>query len=106
MEHVATFKAIIAVGNDCGLILAAPQEAMEAFDGVFCEDNSFEGVPQTTGLYLCTVEFHFSQGYFEGYRNDGENDWKHVVTKSLPIMPKMPDVTHSWASVTRPEAQP
>ena len=101
MRHEATFEAIIAVADGASLILAAPKEAVDMFDGPYPDDNSFEGVPETTGLYLCTVEFHFEQGYADGYKADGESDWKHVVTNATPLMPQMPDVSHSWALVTK-----
>jgi hypothetical protein len=96
MGHVTTYEAIIAVANGASLIIEAPQEAVDTFDGPYPDDNSFEGVPDASGLYLCTVEFHFEQGYADGYKADGESDWKHVVTKSFPLISIMPDVSHSW----------
>ena len=33
------------------------------------------GFPEEHGIYSCTIEVIFTQGYFEGYPCDSESDW-------------------------------
>lgn len=94
MKKVAMFQAIIAVG-DVAQVIVAPKDAMVGMDGTFCEDNSFKNVPTVDGIYLCWVDFYFEQGYFEGYKADGESDWEYIVVKAIPLA-DLPDVSKSW----------
>jgi len=94
MRKVARFQAIIAVG-DVAQVIVAPKDAMVGMDGTFCEDNSFKNVPTEKGIYLCWIDFYFEQGYFEGYKADGESDWEYKVVKAEPLT-QLPDVSKSW----------
>jgi hypothetical protein len=76
--------AISRVEPETPVILDAPDEIIQVFDGFFCEDNSFKDTwfkktPLEPGVYHCKVAFYFEQGYFEGYKADGESDWEFVV---------------------------
>ncbi len=71
--------AVSAIEPETPVILQAPDEIKGIFDGLFCKDNAFYGVPDKPGVYNCTVNFEFHQGYFEGYRADGESDWSFTV---------------------------
>jgi hypothetical protein len=96
MHKVASFQAIIAVGNSSqAQVIAAPKDAMVGMDGSFCDDNGFNDVPPEPGIYLCDVDFYFEQGYCDGYRADGESDWEYHVTKAKPLV-MIPDVSNSW----------
>jgi hypothetical protein len=39
----------------------------------------FNSIPLEPGVYHCLVDFYFEQGYFEGYKADGESNWEFVV---------------------------
>lgn len=94
MHKVARFQAIIAVG-DIAQVLVAPKDAMVGMDGTFCEDNSFRNIPPECGIYLCDIDFYFEQGYFEGYKADGESDWEYHIVKAKSLI-TFPDVSKSW----------
>jgi hypothetical protein len=98
MNKVARFQAIIAVGEVAQVIIA-PQKAIVGMDGTFCEDNSFKNVPTQKGIYLCLIDFYFEQGYFEGYKADGESDWEYVVASAKPLA-DLPDVGKTWEVIT------
>ena len=76
---------IIAVAGEQGLIIDVPKEIADIFDGIYCDDNSFKDVPKETGVYICNVEFYFHQGYFEGYKANGESDWEFKVISHKKI---------------------
>lgn len=94
MHKVARFQAIIAVG-DVAQVISAPKDALVGMDGDFCEDNGFKNVPTEKGLYHCWIEFWFEQGYFEGYKADGESDWEYKIIGIQPLV-SLPDVSKSW----------
>lgn len=56
-------------------------------------DHEFEGLPTEPGVYRCTVEFWYSQGYFEGYPADSESDWwfKCIASEKLLDLPRRED---------------
>jgi len=97
MNRVATFQAIIAVGEveNFAQVISAPKDAIVGMDGSFCEDNSFKDVPEDIGVYLCDVDFYFEQGYCDGYKADGESDWEYRVVKATPLI-SLPDVSETW----------
>ena len=83
---IDTYYMTLAIPRECPdtpVILDAPDEILQFFDGCFCEDNEFskwhEG--KEPGIYHCTVDFYFEQGYFEGYKADGESSWEFIVTR-------------------------
>ena len=85
MNKEATYYMTIAVSRVCPetpVILDSPDEIIKFFDGFYTADNSFKGVPKEPGVYHCTVSFYFEQGYFEGYKADGESSWEFVVTRA------------------------
>ena len=85
MKKENTYYMTIAVSRVCPempVILDAPDKIIEFFDGFYTEDNSFKGVPEEPGIYHCTVSLYFEQGYFEGYKADGESSWEFVVTRA------------------------
>jgi len=87
MDRKDTYCMTIGVSRiepETPFILDAPDEIIQFFDGFFTEDNSFKGVPKEPGIYHCTVDFYFQQGYFEGYKADGESDWEFIVTRATP----------------------
>lgn len=94
-HKVASFKSVIAVSHDLAMILLAPDNALADMDGPFCQDNSFENIPVIPGVYLCSVDFYFYQGYYEGYKAYGESSWKYVITNSESLI-ALPNVTDSW----------
>lgn len=87
MEKKGTYYMTLAISRidpQTPIILDAPDEIIQFFDGFFCEDNSFndrwfKSVPLESGVYHCKVNFYFQQGYFEGYIAHGESDWEFVV---------------------------
>jgi len=85
MDKQAILTMIIAVAGEQGLIIDAPKEIKDIFEGIYCDDNSFKNVPKKTGVYICNVEFYFHQGYFEGYKADGESDWEFKIISSSKI---------------------
>lgn len=95
MEKSASFKAIVAIGGNLSLVVYAPQEALDCMDGRCGEDNGYRNLPTLDGIYLCTVDFYFEQGYCDGYKAGGESDWEFKVVKSEPIL-CWPSVTNSW----------
>ena len=97
MHKVASFQAIIAVG-DSAQIIAAPEDAMVGMDGSSCDDNGFKDVPSEPGIYICDVDFYFEQGYCDGYEADGESEWEYHVVKAKPLT-MIPDVSTSWNTV-------
>jgi hypothetical protein len=99
--------AVSAIEPETPVILQAPDEIKGIFDGLFCKDNAFYGVPDKPGVYNCTVNFEFHQGYFEGYRADGESDWSftvktaHLVSQEIfkeleERCPHTPDDAFDW----------
>jgi len=87
MEKKTTYFMTIGVSRvepKTPFILDAPDEIISIFDGFFTEDNSFKGVPKEPGIYHCTVDFYFEQGYFEGHEADGESDWEFIITRAEP----------------------
>lgn len=94
MKKVATFQAIIAVG-DVAQVIYAPVDAMVGMDGTFCDDNSFIGVPEKKGIYLCDIDFYFEQGYCDGFKADGESDWEYKIVNVESLI-NLPDVSNTW----------
>lgn len=43
------------------------------------------GFPEDAGIYRCTIEYYFNQGYFEGYSCDSESDWGVVCHEAEKI---------------------
>lgn len=103
MIKIARFQSIIVVG-DVAQVIAAPKDAMVGMDGTFCEDNSFKNVPTEKGIYLCWIDFYFEQGYYDGYKADGESIWEYDVAEAKP-MTNLPDVSKSWEIVKSLEGE-
>lgn len=38
-------------------------------------EYSRTGFPEKPGIYRCTIEYYFHQGYLDGYMCDSECDW-------------------------------
>jgi len=81
MSIVKSFECLIAVAfNKDAVIIDFPEDLINTLDGCFCADNEFKNIPQEPGFYKCKVDFDFEQGYFEGYKADGENTWEYIIT--------------------------
>lgn len=61
-------------------LISGDDELKQFMDGSLFEDNSqsIEKFPTKPGVYRCTIEYWFEQGYFEGWRADGESEWDFV----------------------------
>ena len=75
-------KILVAKGGD-GFLVEAHPEISKGMDGIFLSDNHFKNVPTEPAIYVCRVEFFFMQGYFEGYRADGESDWYYEIRSAV-----------------------
>lgn len=69
----------VSVGGWPFLIEGDP-DLIKSMDGSNFEDNtqSPDKYPKGPGVYICTIEFWFEQGYFEGYKADGESEWDFI----------------------------
>lgn len=78
-------KILVDAKGD-GWVVDGDPALIAEIDGPACMDNQFEGVPKTSGLYACRVEFMFSAGGGE----EPEDDWEfHVVSAVLCEEPAM-----------------
>lgn len=63
-------------------LVSGNAELRKWMDGCCFEDNHFHGLngienpPKEPGVYRATIEVWFEQGYYEGYKADGESDWE------------------------------
>jgi len=69
-----------------GIILSCPDgETKKSLDGDYIVDedwdNDWKGTELFTesGIFLCEIEHWFEQGYFEGYKEDGESEWWFAI---------------------------
>lgn len=86
MAILKSFECYIAVTyNKEAVIINFPTDLIDTLDGCFCEDNDFINLPQDPGVYKCKIDFDFEQGYFEGYKADGENTWEYIITNCQKI---------------------
>lgn len=80
MDKVTEFpNTVIAVTpSDLVVLVDGSPELVKLMDGAIFDDNSFpetlKRFPHEPGVYLVTIEYWFEQGYFEGYKADGESD--------------------------------
>ena len=89
IEYDNVIIAVTAFGEP--VLVDAPQEMVSMFDGPFFEDNAISSIkkyPTIPGVYRCKIRYEFYQGYFEGWKADGESDWDfaplEVVKLDLP----------------------
>ena len=61
-------------------LIKGDPELVKLMDGASFADNSqsIEEFPKKAGVYICTIEFWFEQGYFEGWEAYGESEWDFI----------------------------
>lgn len=70
----------------------------EYFEPSYNDDEKEDrhGFPEQRGLYRCTIEYIFEQGYFEGWKCDSESTWdilcsdveEITIPEKSPVDPK------------------
>ncbi len=99
---VTEFKnIIIAVSLDGYVILVGGEQVWELKHYLGEDINDFlpwdkedltekknNGFPIRAGVYRCTIEYHFEQGYFEGYTCDSESSWDVYATNIERVIPE------------------
>ena len=58
------------------------------------------GFPEKAGIYRCTVDFWYEQGYFEGYACDSESDWG-ISVRDVKRIEVPEDNRFPWYTVPR-----
>lgn len=100
MNHVRTFKnVIIAVAfNGFRSFVRVPLDMELLLYGVAIEDSAqaVDMYPDRAGVYVCDIEYWFSQGYHEGMPSDGESEWDFIPRNIKEI-----DLT-KWSSMKIP----
>ena len=79
-------NVVVAVSATSKLhfLIHGDPELIKFMDGDLFEDNCgygrLNGFPNEPGVYIGTMEYHFQQGYSDGYKADGESEWDFVFT--------------------------
>lgn len=75
-KETITGIKIAHVGDADGLtvVVGGPSRLYDLMDSWFFDDVLSTGEPTSRGFYVCDVEVWFQQGYFEGYKHDGESE--------------------------------
>lgn len=96
-EHHNMVVMVIDPKDKYGFLMTLPDELDEWMDGHCIADVLCEGCPQEAGIYVCTIERHFEQGYSEGYKADGESDYWIVLTdvRKVDVSPYMQHNPHA-----------
>lgn len=76
-------------GGGVAYLVDGPQALLEASppmlgSGCF-EDDNWNNVPKAPGLYRAIVLYEFHEGYSEGYRAPGEDDWEFTIQEAVRI---------------------
>lgn len=83
-EEITFHNVIIAVScTGLAVLVSSPCKEVEGFmDGCLFTDNckwyTMLSFPKEPGVYSMTIKYHFDQGYYEGYPNDGESTWDFI----------------------------
>ena len=88
-KHDNTFEGIIVAIDITGFVTLIGGESVWALHHTLGQESIMEymswdgedrkGFPEEPGIYRCTIDYIFHQGYFEGYPCDGESDWEIVA---------------------------
>lgn len=75
-------------------LIDAPDDLIKFMDGSLFEDNSqsIDKFPTQPGVYTCSIEYWFDQGYFEGWRTDGESEWDFVPSNIKRVEIPAPEI--------------
>jgi hypothetical protein len=85
------FDAVIAIsGLKAGpiwddFLIECPEDIKPLMDGPYLADNCFTNLPEQFGCFAVRVKVHFYQGYFEGYRADGESALEFEIISAIPL---------------------
>lgn len=90
-EHSNITIAVIDPEDTYGFVVDCNDELCTWMDGHCLADIECKGFPQEAGVYLCTIERHFEQGWSEGYPADGESDYWVVLrdVRKVDLSPYM-----------------
>lgn len=84
-------NVIVAVTPNSRLrvLVVGDPELVKFMDGDLFDDNcsDMSSFPKEPGVYQGTIEYHFQQGYYEGYKADGESEWNYVFVNPVNVTP-------------------
>ena len=85
--HKDTFTDCIVARLRSGssVFVCYPDKMAELLDGDYVDDNATNQPPEPLGVYKVDVEFHFYQGFSEGFKDDKESDWELRLTNARPV---------------------
>lgn len=91
-EHPNMIIAVIDPEDNYGYMVN-PNNDLRGWLDSYCLADSFKcpNFPQEIGVYVCTIERHFTQGYSEGYPAPGESDyWLELQNiRKVDLLPYM-----------------
>lgn len=85
MNLARTFDNVILGVSIFGgaFVINGSEELAKILDGPMIEDNtqSLDKYPTKPGIYRCSMEYWFEQGYNEGWIAHGESEWDLIPVK-------------------------
>lgn len=89
MKLERTFDNVILGVSIFGalFVISGPEDLSQVLDGEMIEDNtqSLGKYPAEPGVYRCSIEYWFEQGYYEGWPANGESEWDLIPINVEPV---------------------